>query len=180
MSSLTIVKQQLAQWLGENKRIRNAFLIALSLLCLDLVLYAVLLAPSLDWLRAWEGKFDEIRKRRADAVLFQKQKSGLSGIRAGIMTQKDMPLLVKDLVQSARKLNLSVSSVKYDMPKGTDDQLASLSFSFPAEGRYPELKRFVYEVETSDRLVGIQNLKLEEEKGLVKLEMKLITYVKGQ
>ncbi len=150
-----------------------------ALLCADLLLYALLLAPSVAWLRDWEGKYGELRKRRTDAVLFQKQKKDLSGIRAGMMTQKDMPLLVKELVLSARKQNLSVSSVKYDMPKGNGDAVAALSFSFPAVGRYADLKRFVYEVETSDRMVGIEDLKLEEEKGRVKLQLKLITYVKG-
>jgi Tfp pilus assembly protein PilO len=173
------MNRRLAASLRENRRLRNAALAVIALLCLDLLLYAMLMAPSLGWLREWERKFGELRKRRADAVLFQKQKKELSGIRAGIMTQKDMPLLVKDLVLAARKLNLSVASVKYDVPKGTGDELAALTFSFPAEGRYPDIKRFIYEVETSDRPVGIQDLKLEEEKGRVKLELKLITYVKG-
>ena len=179
MSSLSITNLKLPHWLRRNKRLRNAALFAVALLIVDLVLYTVLIAPSVAWLHDWEGKYADLRKRRTEAVLFQNQKNELYGIRAGIMTQKDMPLLVKDLVQAARRSNLAVSSVKYDIPKGNGDELAMLSFSFPAEGRYTDLKRFIYEVETSDRLVGIQDLKFEEEKSVVKVEMKLITYVKG-
>jgi Tfp pilus assembly protein PilO len=179
MSSLSIGNLRLPRWFRENKRLRNAALVAVALLCVDLLLYAVLIAPSVAWLRDWEGQYADLRKRRTEAVLFEKQKKELSGIRSGIMTQKDMPLLVKDLVQAARRSNLAVSSVKYDIPKGSGDDLAMLSFLFPAEGRYADLKRFIYEVETSDRLVGIQDLKFEEEKGVVRVQMKLITYVKG-
>jgi len=73
-----------------------------------------------------------------------------------------------------------VSSVKYDIPKRASGELALLTFSFPAEGRYPDIKRFIYEVETSNRLVGIQELKLDSDQGKVRLEMKLVTYIKEQ
>lgn len=180
MWSFSIKNRKLAQWSRENKALRNAALLAAALLIADLVLYALLVAPSLVWLHDWEEKYTTLRKRKTEAVLFQEQKRELPGLRAGIMTQKDMPLLVKDLVSSARNQNLAVASVKYDMPKGSGEELAALTFEFPAEGRYADLKRFVYEVESSGRLVGIQGLKLEEEKGRIKSQMKLITYVKGQ
>jgi len=35
-------------------------------------------------------------------------------------------------------------------------------------------------VETSDCLVGIQELKIDSDNGMVKMEMKLIAYIKGQ
>jgi Tfp pilus assembly protein PilO len=55
-----------------------------------------------------------------------------------------------------------------------------LTFTFPASGAYADVKRFIYEVETSKRLVGIQDLKLSSEKGRVKLQMKLVTYIRGE
>jgi Tfp pilus assembly protein PilO len=162
-----------------DKRIRTAALISAGLLVLDLFLFGLLVSPSSLRLTADQDKYRELRKRRADAILFKQQRSSVSGVIAGVLAQKDMPLLVKDLVQSARRLNLSVSSVKYDIPGRGSGELALLSFSFPAEGRYADIKRFVYEVETSDRLVGIESLKMDSEKGLVKMDMKLLTYVKG-
>ncbi len=163
-----------------DKRIFTAAMISAGLLVLDLVLFGVLVSPSSLRLSAFEDKYRELRKRHADAVLFKQQKSSVAGVIAGVPAQKDMPLLVKDLVQSARRLNLSVSSVKYDIPVRASGELALLSFSFPAEGRYADIKRFVYEVETADRLVGIENIKMDSEKGNVKMDMKLLTYVKEQ
>ncbi len=167
-------------WLkGQSKRLRTAVLVFSALFIADLLLYALAVAPSAAQLASTESQYRDLRKRHTEAVLFAKQKADFAGIVAGIPAQKDMPLLVKDLVQTAKGLRLGVSSVKYDIPKRAGEELALLSFSFPAEGRYPDIKRFVFEVETSDRLVGIQNLKMDGDKGSVKLEMKLVTYVKG-
>ncbi len=163
-----------------NRKIRTAALVFAGFFLLDLILFGALVSPSSARLAAWEAKYREQRKRRTDAILFKQQKSSVAGVIAGVPAQKDMPLLVKDLVQSARRLNLSVSSVKYDIPRQASGELAMLAFSFPAEGRYADIKRFIYEVETSDRLVGIESLKMDSDKGIVKLEMKLLTYVKGQ
>jgi Tfp pilus assembly protein PilO len=164
----------------KDGRLRAAAIVFTAFLVLDLLLYGVFIAPSVASLAAWEAKYAELRRRHAEAVLFKNQKSSFTGIMSGIPAQKDMPLLVKDLVQTARRLNLSVSLVKYDIPKRASGELAMLAFSFPAEGRYADLKRFVYDVETSDRLVGIQEMKMDADQGRVKMEMKLLTYIKEQ
>jgi Tfp pilus assembly protein PilO len=148
--------------------------------CINLFLYLFMVAPSAAWIESAENKSAEFRKRRAEAVLFKKQKPLFAGLMTGIPAQKDMPLLVKELVQIARRLNVSVAAINYDIPKGDTGELVMLSFSFPVEGKYPDIKKFIYEVETSDRLIGIQDLKLDSEKGRVKLQMKLMTYVKGK
>ncbi len=181
MWSLSTVNIKITSWLKEHdKRLRTAALIFVGMLVLDLVLYGVFVAPSARKLTVWEAKYGEFRKRHAEAALFKKQKTAFSGVIAGIPAQKDMPLLVKDLVQTARRLNLSVASVKYDIPRRASGELALLAFSFPAEGRYADIKRFIYEVETSDQLVGIQDLKMVSDRGRIKMEMKLLTYIKGQ
>ncbi len=165
------------QW--TDKRLRAAFLSFTALLILDAVLYGALLAPAASQLSAGEARYRALRKRHAEAVLFTKQKASFSGIMAGTPSQKDMPLLVKNLVQTARQLGLSVSSVKYDIPKASGE-FTMLAFSFPAEGQYANIKRFIHDVETSDRLVGIQDLKMDSDKGSVRMEMRLLTYIRGQ
>ena len=112
-------------------------------------------------------------------MLFKKQKETLTGLRAGIPLQKDMPLLVKDLVQTAKRLRLKVGAINYDIAKRGQEGLTLLAFSFPAAGSYPDIKRFISELETSGRLLAIEGLDLGKDQGRVKLQMKLMTYVKG-
>ena len=175
------MKIKAPEWLSVNdKRLRTAALVCAGLILIDLLVYFVLIAPSSASLSAGEKRYAELRKRHADAVLFKKEKSLFTGIISGVPAQKDMPILVKELVQTARRLNLKVETINYDIPKNVTGELVILSFSIPVEGRYPDVKRFIYDVETSDRFIGIQELKLDSEKGSVKLNMKLMTYVKGQ
>jgi Tfp pilus assembly protein PilO len=175
------MKMRLPQWLKDDaKSLRTAAMVLVGFLLADLLVYFVLLGPSRTMLAGREAKYAELRQQHAEAVLFKKQKQLFAGIIAGVPSQQDMPLIVKEFVQTARQLKLKVDSVNYDIPKRGSGELTMLAFSFPAEGRYPDIKRFIYEVETSDRLIGIQDLKLESEKGNVKLALKLMTYVKGQ
>ncbi len=173
------MKIKVPEWIkADDKSLRKAALVFAALVLADLLVSFVLVSPSAARLRAGEMKYAELRKQHAEAVLFKKQKSLFAGIMAGVPAQKDMPLLVKEFVQKARRLDLKVASVNYDIPKRGSGELAMLSFSFPVEGRYPDIKRFIYDVETSDRIVGIEDLKLDSDQGRVKLNMKLMTYVK--
>lgn len=176
----SIEKIKVAQWLRENsKQLRTVAIVFAVLILVNLALYFILIAPSEARLKAAEAKTAELRMRHAEAVVFNGQKPLFAGLLEGIPAQKDMPLLVKELEQTAEKLNLSVASINYDIPRRESGELAMLSFSFPVEGRYPYVKRFIYEVETSGRLIGIQDVKLDSEKGRVKMQMKLMTYVRG-
>ncbi|MCK9417813.1 MAG: type 4a pilus biogenesis protein PilO [Nitrospirae bacterium] len=176
----SIGKIKVALWLRENgKQLRSVAIVFAVLVCVNLLLYVFRIAPSEAKLKTWEPTSVELRMRHSEAVLFKEQKPLFAGLLAGIPEQKDMPLLVKELEQMAKKLNLTVAAINYDIPQRESGELAMLSFSFPVEGRYPDIKRFIYEVETSGRLIGIQDVKLESDKGRVKLQMKLMTYVRG-
>jgi Tfp pilus assembly protein PilO len=164
----------------ENRKLRNAALVFAGLLGLVFLLYGVLVVPSSATLREKERLHADLRKRHAEALLFKKQKESFAGIRAGIPGQKDMPILIKELVQTARKLKLAVAAVNYDIPRPGGQGLTMLSFSFPVEGSYPNVKRLIYELESSERLIGIQDLKLDGDRGRVRLQMKLVTYIREE
>jgi Tfp pilus assembly protein PilO len=177
----SIKKIQMPRWLRENARqLRTTVTVFAVLVCINALLYAFFIVPSLSRLKTGETKIAEFRHRHAVAVLFKKQKPVFAGLMEGIPTQKDIPLLVKKLVLTARRLNLSVAAIDSDFPKSESGGLAMLSFSFPVKGRYSNIKRFIYKLETTKWLIGMRNLKLESDKGRVKLQMKLITYVRGR
>jgi Tfp pilus assembly protein PilO len=167
-------------WLRENgKQLRTVAIVFAVLICINLLLYVLRIAPFKAKLKTWEPQSTELRMRHAEAVLFKEQKPLFAGLLEGIPLQKDMPLFVKELEEMAKRLNLSVAAINYDIPQRESGELAMLTFSFPVEGRYPDIKRFIYEVETSVRPIGIQDVKLESDNGRVKLQMKLMTYVRG-
>ena len=162
------------------KRLRTVALVAAGLIVLNLIVYGAVVAPAARRLAADGQQYGELKKEHAEAVLFQKQKRLFAGLISGIPAQKDVPLLIKDLVQTARRLHLSVEAINSDIPTPGRGGLTMLTFTFPASGAYADIKRFIYEVETSDRIVGIQDVKLGSEKGRVKMQMKLVTYIRGE
>jgi len=174
------MKQKTLDWLRLNNRLRTAILIVGALLFVNLLVCLIFLMPGAEKLKERERRYVELRKRYSEAVMFKKQKEALAGLKASIPTQKDIPLLVKYLVQTAKRLRLSVASVNYDISRPGREGITVLSFSFPAEGTYPSIKQFIYEIETADRLLAIEGMDLGKDQGRVKLQMKLMSYVKGE
>ena len=152
----------------------------LALGVINLVGYLFLVVPAADRLAEQQGRYGALKRQYADALLFQKQKQALSGLEAGIPSQKDVPLLIKDLVQSANRLKLSVGAINSDIPTTGSGGLTLITFSVPVTGAYAGVKRFIFDVETTEKLIGIRDLKLDSEKGSVKLDMKLVTYIRGE
>lgn len=147
---------------------------------LDLVLFVSLLSPALARLESALAATADLKRRSAEAALFQKQKKAFSGMAAGIPSQQDVPIVIRDIVQTARRLNLSVGAVNSDIPAPGSEGMAQFTFTVPVTGRYPDLKRFIHGMETTDRLLGIQGLFLKADKGRVSLIVKLVTYIKSE
>jgi Tfp pilus assembly protein PilO len=162
------------------RRLRSLAALCLALIVLNLLVYVLAVEPAAARFAGQQGRYQELKRQQADALLFRKQKETLKGLQAGIPAQKDVPILIKELVQRAHRLNLSVGAVNSDIPQPGNGGLTMLTFSVPLSGAYGNLKRFIYEVETADRVIGIQDLKLDAEKGSVKLQMKLLTYIRGE
>jgi len=163
-----------------TKRLRTASLLVSGLIVLNLLVYGAVVSPAARRLDAARQQYNDLKREHAEAVLFQKQKKLFAGLTAGIPAQKDVPLLIKDLVQTARRLNLSVEAINSDIPTPGSGGLTMVTFNFPASGAYADIKRLIYDVETSDRIVGIQDVKLGSDKGRVRLQMKLVTYIRGE
>ncbi len=162
------------------RRLRLPAAMAATALLLVLLASALAVRPAADRLEAAQERHGELKRQHADALLFQKQKQALAGLNRGILTQKDVPLLIKDLVQAARRRDLAVGTVSSDIPTPASGGLTMLTFTVPLTGSYSGIKRYLYELETADRLAGIQDLRLSSEKGGVKLDLKLVTYIRGE
>jgi Tfp pilus assembly protein PilO len=163
-----------------SRRLRWPAAAVLAFGAVNACVYLFLVVPAADRLAEQEARYSQLKRQYAEALLFQKQRQMLSGLEAGIPSQKDVPLLIKDLVQTANRLKLSVGAINSDIPTQGKGRLTQLTFSVPVTGAYPGIKRFIYDVETTEKLVGIQDLKLDSEKGSVRLNMKLVTYIRGE
>ena len=163
-----------------TKRLRIIAALCAGLVALNVAVYAFAVVPASAHLTSSRQQYADLKREHAEAVLFQKERQVFAGLMVGIPTQKDVPLMIKELAQTARRLNLSMEAINSDIPTQGTGGLTMLTFNFPAAGSYPDVKRFIYEIETSSRLVGIQDLKLASDKGRVRLQMNLVTYIRGE
>ena len=76
-----------------SKRLRAATLVFAAFLVLDLVVYGVFIAPSAAVLATGEAKYNELRRRHAEAILFRNQKSAFAGIMSGIPAKLFFPVM---------------------------------------------------------------------------------------
>lgn len=166
-------------WLVRNRRLQAVFLALAALLLAAALVFLALVRPLSRDLEGQRQRIAGMRRDISSAVLFEQQQKSVGAISTAVLTQKDMPLLVKELAQKARTAGLSVGSVDYEIPRSGGGGLARLVFQFPVAGRYPDLKRFIFELETSSRMLGIEELQLKSGRTKVDLDLKLVTYVRG-
>lgn len=163
---------------AHNKKLQAAVILCGGLLLLNAAFYATVVRPGASSRVNQTAHIADLRKRYAVGVLYQKQRKDIGTLVANMPTQKDMPLIVKELEQTARKRGLRVGPVNYDIPRSGAEGITMLTFSFPVNGRYADLKRFVYDVETSMRLVGIEKLDIKADKNGEAMMLTLLTYIR--
>ena len=162
-----------------RKKLALPVVLCAAVAVLDLLLFILLVTPAAARLETATVATTDLKRRNAEAVLFQRQKTTFSGMAAGIPSQKDVPIVIRDIVQTARKLNLAVGAVNSDIPSTGNQGMAQLTFLVPVAGSYSDIKRFIYSMESTDRLIGIRDLSLKADKGRVSMSINLVTYIKG-
>src|SRR5512139_2645709 len=163
-----------------GRQLRTFAAVGTALLAVNVLLYTFAVLPASARLTEHQDRYADLKRQYAEAMLFQKQKQALTGLRMGALAQKDVPLLIKDLVQTAHRLNLAVGAINSDIPTPGAGGLTVLTFTVPLSGSYPNIKRFIYEIETTDRMVGIQDLRFDTDRNMVRIDMKLVTYLRGE
>lgn len=101
--------------------------------------------------------------------------------RALLPSLRNFSELIGDLYALAEQCNLEISQIGYTQKKLPDTALLGYALSFSLIGTYDELKRFIYGLEESKRLVVIEQMTLnavkrEEGTALVSLNLSLTTY----
>lgn len=88
--------------------------------------------------------------------------------------------LLEDLFVMARKANLAIDQVTYHPSPVKGEDLVSYSLGFSVTGDYGQVKKFIYLIEHSSRLVAIDTLTLNaaggRTPGEINLGLSLTTY----
>lgn len=169
---------------------RGVPLLIAGLLLLNLVAYGLMtyvVAPGIDALeRRYIDRQSLVREaRQAGAAAaspqetYRRGQEDLGAFRAAIPSRTEFTTLIGEIFSLAEQAGLAIDRIGYDPEEVAGRGLLRYGLQFSVTGEYGEIKKFVYSLEQSERLVAIEGLTLSgggPERGQVALRMRLSTY----
>lgn len=105
--------------------------------------------------------------------------AALADFIGGLPGQSGLTAILDEMFASARECSLELPSADYGAETFKDSSMSRYTFSFPVEGRYGDLKRFLYGLETSARPLVIEEVSLAGAKageGRIALRVRVSVY----
>jgi type IV pilus assembly protein PilO len=161
------------------------------LLLLNGAAYALMtyvVAPGIDDLeRRYIERQSSVRQlRQAGAAtgspqeIYRRGVEDLEKYRAAIPSRTEFTALIGEIFSLAKKAGLSIDRISYDPKEIPDHDLLRYALNFSLGGDYGQVKKFVFSLERSERLIIIEELSLsgggEPSQGDVNLRLRLSTY----
>jgi type IV pilus assembly protein PilO len=111
-------------------------------------------------------------------ALFRQGQADLETFRQAIPPRGDFPALVGDVFDLAGITGLTIDRIEYAPKILESEGLLQYSLTFNVGGSYGQIKKFVYLLEHSTRLIAIEELALNSAQtpDTISLRLKLATY----
>jgi len=93
---------------------------------------------------------------KADVETFKKRLPG----------EKKLTRIVGEILNAAKRNGLVVPTGDYGAATGKETGISQYTITFPVEGAYPQIKKFIYEVETLKYSLAIEDVTLTSTKAL--------------
>ncbi|MBI4745726.1 MAG: type 4a pilus biogenesis protein PilO, partial [Deltaproteobacteria bacterium] len=111
-----------------------------------------------------------------------KKAGELKGVYRELPRWEDFTRVMGGVYKKAERLNLLIESASYQPSPVKDSGLVLVTVSMPVTGSYADIKRFVYDLETSPISFIIENLSLGSGKGQegdISLNLTIAAHFKG-
>lgn len=173
-------------------RLNKVFPVLLGvLLALNVVIFGLLTyveSPQVDRLerRAIE---QQARLRQARQVgekaatpqaLYRKGRKDLRKFQNAIPLRTDFTTLIKELFSLAKGAGLDINRITYEPKEEPKQGMLRYALVFSVSGQYGQIKKFIFSLEQSKRLIAIEKLSLnsgrDSEGEKVSLSLRLSTY----
>jgi len=138
------------------------WILAAGMLVLDTVVYLYYVRPAEKAIADIENKYQMKRAVRSPEI---EGASRISKELKGIPRWEDFTRVMGEVYNKAERLNLLIESASYQPFPVKDSGFVQVTVTMPVTGSYADIKRFVYDLETSPRLFIIENLSLGSGKG---------------
>ncbi|MDF0651529.1 MAG: hypothetical protein CV081_00345 [Nitrospira sp. LK265] len=113
----------------------------------------------------------------------RKAKQNLSRVWAMLPTERDFTPLVQRISDEAKLDRVTLPALSYKTEPTLVTNTKKSLLHGPITGRYEDLRRFIYGLETAEELVFIEDLELTQSRGtqdaLLTFNVRMATYIRG-
>ncbi len=116
-------------------------------------------------------------------AVYRRGREDLSSFYAMIPARSDLTGLIEELFNMADNAGLEIDRIGYDPQKLEERPLLAYTLMFSVTGNYEQLKNFVYDIETSPRLISLDEIALSgagEGDRPVSLNLRFTTYFQAE
>jgi len=112
---------------------------------------------------------------KTPAEIFLRGEADLQKFRAVIPSKTEFPALLGEIFSLAGQAGLTIDQIGYQPKEVEGRGLLRYGLAFSVNGDYGQIKRFIYSLEQSERLIVIDSLTLSggRESGLATVELRL-------
>jgi Tfp pilus assembly protein PilO len=106
-------------------------------------------------------------------------RTGVEIYRRRFSDYRELTIVLEDVFKVAKRNGFRIPVGNYSTEKLKRTDMSKYTFSFPLEGRYPQIRKFIYDVESLQYPLVIEALTLTSSKvaeGKIRLEVVMSTY----
>ncbi len=78
-----------------------------------------------------------------------------------LVSGSDLTEVLDEVFKAARKNGLKIRSADYKPATIEDTDISSYVFSFPVQGRYGQIKKFIYDIESSKHMLTVESITMQ-------------------
>lgn len=174
----------LAAW-----RVNRTFPVLIGVLLLaNFAVFAFLslrVSPELDEMeRRYIARQATLRQGRqgeaqSPAAVFRRGQDDLKKFREVLPEKADFTALIGEIYALAGAESLSIDRISYAPKEIPEEGLQRYALSFSVHGDYAQIKRFIFAIEQSRRMLSVENISLaggQSDRPGVDLKLQLVTY----
>jgi len=168
-----------SRWLRKGPGLYSV-LAAFLVIAVNVAAAFFVIAPSQEGLAALERSAAGLRTRGDTARSIERALSDVGGFEKRLLTEKKgLTTVINEVFRAAARNGLDIQSSEYASGGEGDTGLSHYSISFPVEGRYGKIRKFIHDLETLDRQLVIDEITFSRSKasrGTIELTMRLSVY----
>lgn len=103
----------------------------------------------------------------------------VEGFKKKLVDSKGLTLVLNDVFKAARRNGLTITSADYNPVTIKATDISRYFFSFPVEGRYRQVKKFIYDIENSKHMLVVESITMSSSKkarGRIGVDIELSAY----